>query len=848
MKVITCHIEPDFDAIASAIAAKLLFRDAIVVFPNLPKRSKKSFLIQSTIYAYADVQKVDLDKIDTLIVVDTHQKSRIGEFSKIVDKVKVICFDHHTDGDINCSELYCKKTGANTTQIVMKLKEQNIDFSAEEATLFMLGIYEDTGKLLYPSTTVHDFEICAYLLEKGAKLDIVSSVLEETIEESQVYLLNELIKNARIFEYNNISIMLSFAQYSEYVSDVANIVNTFLSMKKTDAVICVFRMQSRIFIIGRSANTKVDVARILKTFGGGGHSLAASATVKDLTLIETLDEVTLAIRESFLFITKAKDIMSTPAKCVEKNDTVFYCNEIMAKYGVNSLVVLNEGELVGIVSRPTLQRAIYHNYANEPVEKFMVTDFYTVSEDVDLSKIKTIIIDQKQRIIPVVRNEKVVGVLTRTNILNLINQTEQKLMRKTLKVDLKLKNKLDEKTYNFFKIISEVALKLKMKAYAVGGMVRDLVMDMPIKDIDIVIEGNAIEFAKEFAKITEGKLITHDEFKTASVIKDGEKIDFATARQEYYDEVSSGLPHVEESSLKLDLYRRDFTINTLAVSLNENFGELIDYFGGMKDIKDKKIRILHNLSFIEDPTRVLRALRFAEKFNFLLGQQTEKLMKNALELGVLNTVSKNRLFLELSLILKEEKVVGILKRINDYKIFKYLHKEFYIDESCFALIEAAKDFVKMCTFFCPVTFKIEAIYFSILKFCFRKKFNLVSVLGITDDKMEKIYQQMIQINVFLSKKRNKSEIYFFLKPMPLEAQIAAFAITKSHFVKDALISYIRDLQSMKPFVSGKDLIDLGLKPSVAFGKILEHCFKRQIEGDFANKQEAIDYVKSKYLN
>ncbi|HHS49282.1 MAG TPA: CBS domain-containing protein, partial [Desulfurella acetivorans] len=638
MKAITCHIEPDFDAIASAIAAKLLFKDAIVVFPNLPKRSKKSFLIQSTIYAYADVQKVDLDKIDTLVVVDTHQKSRIGEFSKIVDKVKVICFDHHTDGDINCDELYCKKTGANTTQIVMKLKEQNIDFSAEEATLFMLGIYEDTGKLLYPSTTVHDFEICAYLLEKGAKLDIVSSVLEETIEESQVYLLNELIKNARIFEYNNISIVLSFAQYSEYVGEVANIVNTFLSMKKTDAVICVFRMQSRIFIIGRSANAKVDVARISKTFGGGGHSLAASATVKDLTLIETLDEVTSAIRESFLYTTKAKDIMSAPAKCVEKDNTVAYCNEIMAKYGINSLVVLNKGELVGIVSRPTLQRAIYHNYADESVEKFMVTDFYTVSEDVPLSKIKTIIIDQKQRIIPVVRNEKVVGVLTRTNILNLINQTEQKLMHKTLKVDLKLKNKLDEKTYSFFKVISEVALKLKMKAYAVGGMVRDIVMDMPIKDIDIVIEGNAIEFAKEFAKIIDGKLITHDEFKTASVIKEGEKIDFATARQEYYDEVSSGLPHVEESSLKLDLYRRDFTINTLAISLNENFGELIDYFGGMKDIKDKKIRILHNLSFIEDPTRVLRALRFAEKFNFLLGQQTEKLMKNALELGVLNTV------------------------------------------------------------------------------------------------------------------------------------------------------------------------------------------------------------------
>ncbi len=835
MKVITCHIEPDFDAIASAIAAKLLYPDATVVFPALPKRSKKNFIIQSTIYAYTDSQKVDLGKIDTLIIVDTHQKSRIGEFASIVDKVKVICFDHHRDGDIACDELYCEKTGANTTQLVKKLKELNIDFSAEEATLFMLGIYEDTGKLLYPSTTTTDFEICSFLLEKGAKLDIVSSVLEETIEESQVYLLNELIHNARVFEYNNISIVLSFAQYSEYVAEIANIVNTFLSMKKTDAAICVFRMQSRIFIIGRSVNKKVDVARILKAFNGGGHSLAASAVVKYLTLIETLDDVALAIRESFLYIIKAKDIMSTPAKCVEKTDTVGYCNEIMAKYGINSLVVLDKGNLVGIISRPTLQRAIYQNYADEHVEKFMETDFYTVGEEEPLAKIKLIIIEEKQRIIPVLKDNKVIGVLTRTNILNLINQTEQKLKHKTLKVDIKLKNKLNGRIYNFFKIISEIAL-------------RDLIMGIPIKDIDIVVEGNAIEFARKFSKAIGAKIITHDEFKTASVIKDGDKIDFATARQEYYDEVSSGLPHVEESSLKLDLYRRDFTMNTLAISLNENFGELIDYFGGVKDIKDKKIRILHNLSFIEDPTRVFRALRFSEKFNFVLGQQTEKLMKNALELGVLNTVSKNRLFLEFSLILKEEKALEILKKINSYKIFQYLHKEFYISEDCFRLIELAKDFIKICTFFCPMKFKIEAIYFSILKFCFRKRFNLTSILGISDDKIEKIYQQMLQINIFLSKKRKKSEIYLFLKPMSLEAQIAAYAITKSINAKEALTTYIRDLQSLKPLISGKDLIALGFSPSQMFGKIINDCFEKQIEGEIKNKQEAVDYIKSKYLN
>ena len=180
-----------------------------------------------------------------------------------------------------------------------------------------------------------------------------------------------------------------------------------------------------------------------------------------------------------------------------------------------------------------------------------------------------------------------------------------------------------KKTDISHKKIGKTAEDFNYNAYVIGGFVRDLFLYRSNEDIDVVIEGDGIAFARQFSKEMGTRVHTHEKFGTAVVIfPDGFKIDVASARMEYY-KFPAALPTVEMSSLKLDLFRRDFTINTLAIELNpEKFGKLLDFFSAQKDIKDKVLRVLHNLSFVEDPTRVFRALRFEQRFGFTIGKLT----------------------------------------------------------------------------------------------------------------------------------------------------------------------------------------------------------------------------------
>jgi tRNA nucleotidyltransferase (CCA-adding enzyme) len=222
---------------------------------------------------------------------------------------------------------------------------------------------------------------------------------------------------------------------------------------------------------------------------------------------------------------------------------------------------------------------------------------------------------------------------------------------------------------------------LGVSVYAVGGFVRDILLRVENLDVDIVVEGDGIRFAEEFEKKFHCRIRTHKKFGTAIILfPDGLKVDVATARWEVYDSPAA-LPTVESASIKMDLYRRDFTINTLAIQLNPSaFGEQIDFFGGVKDIKEKVIRVLHNLSFVEDPTRVFRAIRFEQRFGFQIGKHTQHLMKNALKVGFLERLSGGRVFSELILLLQEETPLPALRRMRDFHLFHFLHPTLKFDE------------------------------------------------------------------------------------------------------------------------------------------------------------------------
>ena len=208
-----------------------------------------------------------------------------------------------------------------------------------------------------------------------------------------------------------------------------------------------------------------------------------------------------------------------------------------------------------------------------------------------------------------------------------------------------------------FTLVREVGLKadsLGYRAYLVGGTVRDIILGRSHIDIDITVEGDAIKLGKIIAKDAGAVITIYKSFGTCTLaFKDGSKIDLATARRETYKRPGA-MPTTKPSTLKEDLKRRDFTINAVAASvMAKDFGNVCDFFNGTGDLKSGLIRVMHPKSFTDDPTRILRARRFAARYGFKIEPKTDLLMKKALINRALDTVSPGRIQKELMLISKE---------------------------------------------------------------------------------------------------------------------------------------------------------------------------------------------------
>ncbi|MBI5287338.1 MAG: CBS domain-containing protein, partial [Deltaproteobacteria bacterium] len=660
MEVITTHINADFDTLASMLAAKKLYPEAHLVFPGSQEKGLRDFFLKSTLYAF-DIERVkdiDLDKVTRLILVDIRQRSRIGVFSNIIGKpgLDIHIYDHHPSSteDIHGSLEVTHPYGSTTTILTLILKEKMIEITPEEATIMMLGIYEDTGSLIFPSTTIRDYEAAAFLLSKGANLNIVSDMLTKELTVDEVALLNELIENATTYTIDGVDVVIAEATSSRYTGDIASLVHRLESMENINCLFVLAWMEDRVHIVARSRLKEVNVGEIAQALGGGGHPTAASATLRDVTLIQARERLINVLREMIAHRKFTRDIMSSPAITISSESTIEETKDTLTRYNINAIPVMRGNVMVGIITRQVVEKALYHGLKDVPVRDYMNPDFEAVNTLSPLPDVQEAIIGHNQRLLPVIEEGKVVGVITRTDLFRALREelTEKPYPEDTPRrhkvVTRLMEERLPQWVVRMLKDAGRVAEGLGYKAYAVGGFVRDLLLRYENLDIDIVIEGDGIAFANEFGRLNNCRVRSHPKFGTAVVIfPDGFKVDVATARLEYYERPGA-LPTVELSSIKLDLYRRDFTINTLAIALNpKGFGELLDFFGGQRDIKEKTIKVLHNLSFVEDPTRVFRAIRFAERFGFRIGKHTTGLIKNTVRLNLFQKVSGGRLLDEL---------------------------------------------------------------------------------------------------------------------------------------------------------------------------------------------------------
>ncbi|MFC1992965.1 CCA tRNA nucleotidyltransferase [Chloroflexota bacterium] len=235
----------------------------------------------------------------------------------------------------------------------------------------------------------------------------------------------------------------------------------------------------------------------------------------------------------------------------------------------------------------------------------------------------------------------------------------------------KIEEQLPAELVNFMQKAGEAASKRGQSLYLVGGVVRDLLLERTNLDLDLVVEGNAIELANQLIKTNQGKITTHPRFNTAKLQWDRWSVDLTTARSETYARPGA-LPSVTPGSLSSDLFRRDFTINAMAVHLDPGrYGELIDLYGGRDDLEHRLIRMLHEKSFIDDATRIWRALRYEQRLDFHLEPTTIQLLKR--DIPMLDTISGDRIRYELECVLQEERPEKILRRTEELGMLQKLH-------------------------------------------------------------------------------------------------------------------------------------------------------------------------------
>ena len=646
--------------------------------------------------------------------------------------------------------------------------------------------------------------------------------------------------------------------------------------------------KGKLTIIGRSRVESVDLAKIFADFGGGGHITAASVNFRCHNPQEIMTNLIGKIKPLIPSPLSARDLMSSPVRTILPRTTIEEAQRILLRYGHSGLSVVNrEGDLVGVISRRDIDLALHHGFSHAPVKGYMTKRVQVISPDTSLSDIETLMVNNDIGRLPVMDNGQLIGIVTRTDVLRQIHQTRLNSYSSSQWEDNLpqiscLLPSFQQYLYPpIWKLLQQAAVYAQNQGwhlYLVGGGVRDLLLTgeterLKLQDIDLVVDGfhraaitgAGVELAKALLSIyPQARLSIHGEFQTAALLwhKDEQLgslwLDIATARTEFYPYPAAN-PEVEASSIRQDLYRRDFTINALAVRLtNPRAGELMDFFGGVKDLRSQLIRILHPNSFIEDPTRIYRAVRFAVRLNFTIEEETREYINYAIESGIYQRVSltKNpipalttRLKAELTHILQAQYWQPALKLLDEVGALQCLHSNCQLTRQLWWQIRCLDRWLKYYNLdqqnqrVASWLLRLEIILAS-----FTEGVKVAENLQLPKDSIQRLKhlpQNETVIKTQLPSCQTISEKFQCLSKYQSIA-LVLIAVRNGREMRKVIWQYLMHWSKIKPPLDGNDLQELGYKPGRQYKEMLTKVQALFLDGKINNKQEAEQLILSNY--
>jgi tRNA nucleotidyltransferase (CCA-adding enzyme) len=867
MRIILTHEQADFDALASLLGAYLLDEGATPVLPRRMNRNVRAFL---TLYGaelpFVDPVDLPVVPIEEVTLVDTQSMVSIRGMS---EATRVHLIDHHPLRDDLPKEwaITVSGTGANTTLFVETLREREAALSTVQSTLLLLGIYEDTGSLTYDHTTPRDLRAASYLLEQAASLQIAANFLNHPLSKEQQALYDHLRQTVEYYHIHGYTILVACGNAREMDEELSTVAHKLRDLLDPDALYLLITTRGGVQLIARSTTDNIDVAELAAYFGGGGHERAAACLIKDRPLEDVHKELIAVLPNYIQPAVTVAQIMSPDPHLLAADTPVEEAALRMQRYGYEGFPVVQGGKLVGLLTRRAVDRALSHKIP-KIAASLMDAGEYTVQPGDSIEHLQRLMTDTGWGQIPVVdpSSGKIIGIVTRTDLLKTLSPRPRTSGRQNLAE--RLEDALPPERLALLKAVAGVAHEQKVALYIVGGFVRDLLLEHPSLDFDLVVEGDAIALARALSRRYGGRVTSHTRFGTAkwflhearlesknlrgekgqkSRITDHEanvphlkSLDLITARTEFYTHPTA-LPTVERSSVKLDLHRRDFTINTLALRLDgRHYGELYDYWGGLADLRQGLVRVLHSLSFVDDPTRMLRAVRFEQRFGFRIDQRTLELLHEAVPL--LEKVSGDRVRHELDHILVEDRLEAMLVRLDELKLLGAIHAGLVLDDwfrNCLKMAQAASKEPGW-----PQEIQVDGQLTDLLYILWLLRLPA----GIARGVIARLKFSAVLSRTLLAARElwkdlptlegaSPSTVVDRLDGVPLQAIQAVYIACKQAELRQLLVTYIDRWGKVKPTINGHDLRLRGLPPGPAYRKILKTLRDAWLDGEISTEEE-----------
>lgn len=863
MEVILTHENADFDAIASLLAAHKLNPAATPVLPRKVNRNVRHFV---TLYweALPFAHPEDLPRrrrIDRVTLVDTQGLTSLRGMSK---SPTVLVIDHHRKADdLDADWVFEGETiGATTTLLVERFLERGVRLTPIEATLLLLGIYEDTGSLTYGATSPRDVRCAAWLLDQRADLGQLVRFLHHPLSDEQRALYEQLEEEAEVLEFEGQSVVVATAVAPGYVEEIATLAHEMSDLYDPAALFLLVQLEEHIQMVARSMADTINVGEIAAHFGGGGHDRAAAAILKDKTLAQARAELVEALPDHVRPLTTVAEIMSLGVETLSPDATINQAHERVRRLGYEGYPVVDGGRIIGLLTRRDIDRALQHKLGTAEVRRFMSAGEVSVRPDDSVPHLQSLMMEHGWGQVPVVSPEdrKVIGVVTRTDVINLWQPRPVRPERDWVRA--KLEGAVPAPIVALLQQISSAAQEMGLQIYFVGGLVRDILLGIPNMDIDLVVEGDATGLARRLVDAYGGRVRTHSRFGTAKWLLEadfwdqfdgagsGEStlpgfIDFVTARTEFYEHPTA-LPQVYHGSIKLDLHRRDFTINTLAIRLNPGrFGELLDFYGGKRDLESGLIRVLHSLSFIDDPTRILRAVRFEQRLGFRIEPRTEELLHQSISL--LDRVTGDRIRHEMELLLREPEPELGFARLAELGVLRQLHPALVFDgwaEGAFARLREllgvrewtpqVNDYVVEFAYYGLLTFRMGLGELEALDRRLRVRRETAEYVRLLHQ-LKGEFAQLAQC-------QKPSEVYRALEGYPRLVLLVAYVAAEDSRVRQLIHQYVHEWAGVRAGVTGHELRQMGVPPGPVYREVLNELLYARLDGRISSDDEERAYL------